>query len=224
MKYILLIDTETTGLNPATSRCIEVACMLYDIEHACPVSSYASLIRAESNDAEPINKIKPAVLVDAPDYFRVWRDVAAFAERAECLVAHRAEFDKQFVSLNFSEDRQKPWVCTKSDILWPDGRRGDDLLHLALGLGLGVASAHRAMADVDTMARILTRVAEMGHPLEPMFLRALRPKARFVALLPYERRQKAKDAGFLWDADKREWYRHMPLEDVAALPFRTREG
>ena len=90
------------------------------------------------------------------------------------MVAHRAEFDQGFVqkSLDALEspdsydvledwDPSKPWVCTKSDIEWPSKLRGDSLVQLAFGLGLGVASAHRAASDVDTMARCLTRAREV---------------------------------------------------------------
>jgi len=220
-----ILDTETTALDPAQAQCIEVAVCLYDLEHAQPISSFASLIRIDGNDewgmpanpAEHINGIKPAMLKDARPADEVWRAVKWMIASADVIVAHRAEFDRKFVP-----DFQKPWACSKIDIQWPDRARGDSLVQLALGLGLGVASAHRAMADVDTLARIFTRVAEKGHSLEAMLVRAMRPKVKYVSLAPFEEREIVKSHGFLWEPSAKEWYRFMPPEDVGELPFKVR--
>lgn len=217
IRWIGIIDTETTGTDPAKSRCIEVAVMLYDLKHAQPAASFASLIRGDgSNEAESINGIPGAMLPEARDADEVWRCVRWLLKPAQALLAHRAEFDRQFVP-----DLGLPWVCSKVDVSWVDSRRGDHLVQLALSLGLGVASAHRAMADVDTLARILTRVAEKGGDLGSMMRHAMRPKQRFVSLAPYEERETVKANGFLWNPDKKIWWRDMPPEDAKGLPFQV---
>jgi DNA polymerase III subunit epsilon len=216
VRYAALIDTETTGLNPKTSTTIEVAVMLYDLKLAQPCASYSSLIHGDSNEGYAINGIPPAMLAEAREPSRVWAAVKWVMEPADVIIAHRAEFDRQFVP-----DLGRPWVCSKVDIKWPDRRRGDHLVQLALSLGIGVASAHRAMADVDTLARILTRIAERGTDLEALVRHAMRPKQRFHAQVSYEERQIAKDHGFLFDYGRKVWYRDMPLDDVAELPFRV---
>jgi DNA polymerase-3 subunit epsilon len=159
------------------------------------------------------------MLKAAPEADVVWRAVKWLIDPASVLVAHRAEFDRKFC-----QDLGKPWVCSKTDITYPGRARGEHLVQLALSLGLGVASAHRAMADVDTLARILTRLAENGHSLREMFVRALRPKMRFVALVSFDDRRKAKEHGFLWDGDLKQWWRDMPPEDTKELPFQVRAG
>ena len=220
IRYVALLDTETTGLDRQTDRCIEVAVMLYDLEHAQPVASYASLIRgAESNAAQSVNGIPPAMLPRAQESDVVWRAVRWIIDPASVIIAHRAEFDRAFCP-----DLGKPFVCSKVDIRWPGRMRGDHLVQLALGLGLGVASAHRAMADVDTLARILTRVAERGADLEKLILHALRPKFVYRALVSYDDRHLARDHGFLWNPEKKAWLRAMPPEDIAELPFKVAEG
>jgi DNA polymerase-3 subunit epsilon len=215
---IAILDTETQGLDASQHKCIEVAVMLFDLAYAQPVASFASLIRSNSNEAVHINGIPSEMLAHAHDPDIVWRNVRWLIEPAQAIVAHRAEFDQQFCP-----PLDRPWVCSKTDLRIPGHRMGDSLVQLALSLGLGVASAHRAMADVDTLARILTRVSEMGHDLEEMFVLAMRPKKRFVAVVSYEMRQAAKDAGFLWDGDRRQWWRMMPPEDAEALSFRVEQ-
>lgn len=222
MKRILILDTETTGLDPLRDACIEVAAILYDLEHASPIESYASLIRAGSNAAEAVNAIPAALLEGAPPADDVWPRVEALAKRADAIVAHRAEFDRGFVHRAVRD--AAPWVCSKFDLEWPKSTRvGDGLVSLALSHGLGVSSAHRAMTDCDTLARLFTRVHETGVSLPRMLSRALRPKVRVIAVVSYDDRDKAKSAGFSWDPAKKEWGRTMFVDDVAALPFKTRE-
>jgi DNA polymerase-3 subunit epsilon len=218
IRYAALLDTETTGMNPATDRTIEVAVMLFDVKHAQPVASFASLIRGDaSNGGFDANGIPPEMLPEAREPERVWSAARWIIEPAQIVIAHNSEFDRQFVP-----DLGKPWVCSENDIKWPGRARGGSLAHLALSLGLGVASAHRAMADVDTLARILTRLAEQGHDLEPVLLHAMRPKVMCHSLAPFEKKDEVKAAGFRWDADRKTWWRRMPLEDTEALPFKVR--
>jgi DNA polymerase-3 subunit epsilon len=209
MKRVLLLDTETTGLPGSGAQTIEVACMVYDLEHASALSSFASLIRANSNAAKHINCISD-----------VWPIVRRMVDSVDAICAHRAEFDQQFVPADIRD--AKPWICTKVDVDWPDVNRGEHLVHLALAYDVGVVTAHRAMTDVDIMARIFTRIAEKGHSLDELLTRAMRPKARVIALVSYKQKDLAKQHGFLWDDAKKEWYRNMPVEDTEELPFNTR--
>lgn len=227
IRYAGILDTETTGTDPKVHKTIEVAVSLFDVKQAQVVASYASLIRMDGNEeygmpvnaAEAINKIPGAMLGNAPEAEVVWRCVRWLLAPADVIIAHRADFDKKFVP-----DLGRPWICSKVDMKWPNKMRGDHLVHLALEMGLGVVSAHRAMADVDTLARILTRVAERGHNLEAMLLHALRPKVLYYAMAPYEEREIVKNHGFSWDppVHGKNWYRFMPPEDIGELPFKVR--
>jgi DNA polymerase-3 subunit epsilon len=153
----------------------------------------------------------------------VWPIVRRFAERADAIVAHGAEFDQRFVPADATGG--KPWICSMHDLLWPRGKPGDSLVKLALAHDLGVSHAHRAAVDVDLLARLLTRVTELGVNLETFLAGGLRPKGRFiVADQSYnpQRNEQAKAAGFRWDGAKKEWWRLMPVDDAANLPFKTR--
>jgi DNA polymerase III subunit epsilon len=237
----LLVDTETSGLVFGDgARVVEVAAALFDVKRASIIESFSCLIKHHENPAEHVNGIPVALLQEhglAPE--EVWERFIKLASGAECFVAHRAEFDRSFCCNSIESlgpvaddmyDPHKPWVCSKTDLQYPNGLTGESLVQLALGLGLGVASAHRAMTDVDTMARIFRRCAEIfpyiGEPvgwLEEQLRRGMRPKKRHVALVSFEQKDHAKRAGFLWDSSRREWYRFMPPEDAALLPFRVQE-
>lgn len=214
-----ILDTETQGLDPAKDRCIEVAVCLYDLVTACPVRSYASLIRAEDNAAESINRIPAEALKTAPEAEKVWRGVEAIVTPAEAFVAHRADFDRAFVPASLRDG--KPWVCSKTEIDWPRGTPGESLVTLALAHDLGVSYAHRASADVDLLARLFSRCRQAGVDLVDMMAKAMRPRGTFQALVSIDDRQLAKDAGFLYDPVKK-WTKRLVLDDMPTLPFKVK--
>jgi hypothetical protein len=56
-----------------------------------------------------------------------------------------------------------------------------------------------------------------------MFAIAMRPKALFVGLQPFDDNQLAKDAGFKWDRlVPKKWSRMMAIEDATLLSFPVR--
>jgi DNA polymerase-3 subunit epsilon len=220
LKRALILDTETSGLDPAVDKVIEVACVLYDLELALPIASYASLVRAESNAAENINRIPSRALLDAPDRMAVWRAVTYFILKADVILAHRAEFDRSFTPAEVATLR--PWVCTKLHVSWPHSKMGEHLVHLVLAHGIGVLDAHRALSDCQHIQRLLTRVHEMGHPLPALIEHAMRPRVRLQSLQAFDDNDKAKALGFMWDPGSRRWLGEVAVDDVAALPFQTR--
>jgi DNA polymerase III epsilon subunit-like protein len=218
---LLLLDTETTSLDPTTGQAIEVAVTLYDVASACPLESYASLIRADRNEAEHVNGIPVAALAKARPADFVWAYVDAVAVLADAVVAHQASFDRAFVPAHVAS--AIPWICSKDDLLWPRAlREGDSLVNLVLAHGLGIGHAHRAAADTDMLARLFTRTRELGTDLQTLLARGLRPKALFAIAdrsFNAERNALAKELRFRWEADKKMWTKVMAKEDAAKLPF-----
>lgn len=231
IRRALIVDTETTGLDPAKDKAIEVAAVLYSVENQTTLMQFSALIPHDSNPCEKINRIPVAalaevqLLTEAPDVPRLNSVFATMRGFADVIVAHNAEFDQQFFKGDW---RKMEWLCTMSDFAWPAATRdGGSLVHLALDHGIGVASAHRALTDCQLIAALFDRMARYGQDLQEMFTRAMRPKALFQAIVPFEQKDLAKDAGFKWDGDARRWTRRMAIEDAAALPFKTlklREG
>ena len=221
MKNILIIDVETTGLDPQVDKVLEVAAILYSIPHATVIAAASSIMRSADNAAEFVNRIPSAILVDAPDPIDAWMPVMTLADRADAVTSYNASFDYAFSPPAL---QRKPWFCSKDDIAWPKATKpGQTLVALVLAHDLGVATAHRAMADCDLLARLFTRCHELGSDLQVMVTRAMRPKGTFVALVCYDDKNKARDAGFRWEPTSRCWKRSMAIEDVAALPFATRQ-
>jgi DNA polymerase III epsilon subunit-like protein len=219
---ILLLDTETTGTDEG-SVCIEVAVALYSVKHAAVLRSYSSLIQANSNEAVHVNRIPSELLLDAPLPQAVWAGVAKFAAHADAIVAYGAEFDRRFVP-DFALCG-KPWVCAMDDLHYNRGNgKRESLVSLALAHDVGVASSHRAAADVELLARLFTRTHDMGVDLAEFLAYGMRPKALFVIAdrnFNAARNELAKVNKFDWNKPyaPKEWSRTMAIEDAEKLPF-----
>jgi DNA polymerase-3 subunit epsilon len=222
MRTIAILDCETTGLNPETDACIEVAVVLYSVEHAAPIASFSSLIYEASNAAEDVNRIPAALLGSGvcPVSAKVWPMVGRMIAQADAVVAHRAEFDRAFVDATVRDVR--PWVCSKFDIEWPKGKPGDHLVNLALSHGLGVVHAHRALTDCDILTRLFMRVAEMGHDVSAMLARAMLPRVSVLSLAPFAEKDIVKAHGFEFNSATREWTKRCIKGEVPEFPFQTR--
>lgn len=212
MKLVLILDTETTGIDPHTDRAIEVAAVQYSLEHSCVVSSFSALIEGVDNAAEAINHIPAKVLPYGLPAGKVWTRVAEMASPCDAILAHNAAFDRRFVPSDMDAD--KPWICTLNGITWPVQGDGRNLVAIALAHGLGVVDPHRALADCLLIARLLTRCRELGTDLDAMLQRGLRPQATFQALVSFDHKELAKAKGFQWDASARKWIREMAIEDA----------
>lgn len=232
IQTLVITDTETTGLDPATDKCIEVAVALYSVPTATVTTVFSSLIYAEENAAEAVNHISVEALKLAPKPEAVWPRVSRIVERAAAsglatYVAHRAEFDQGFYPKETANTLR--WTCSMFDIEWPKSKLGASLVGVALAHGVPVHDNHRALTDVMLLAKTFQAVHKDGHDVQAMLARAMRPKAKYVALVSYDDREKAKAAGFSWDStctigsSRGSWVRQMAIEDVGALPFKTRE-
>jgi len=239
LNMVLVLDTETTGFDPEENDCIEVAGVMYSVEHACVIESYASLIAVDGpNDAEPVNHIsEPSYKQWGATPEGVWERVALMAEECDAILAHNADFDRQWVPGHGKGAEHLgpimplhtlPWIDTCNGVRWPkQSRDAGSLINLAFEHGLGIVDPHRALSDCLLIGRLLQRCAELGHDVRSLLRRGLRPMATFEARLPYDRRQEAKDAGFKWKEiegrSKNSWVRKLAVEDATELGFEVLE-
>ena len=61
IEKILILDTETTGLDENKDEVIEIGCILFDVSHKCVLSQVSFLFPINNNEAEHINGIPAEV-------------------------------------------------------------------------------------------------------------------------------------------------------------------
>ena len=220
---ILILDTETTGLDNENDDCLEVGSILFNVKSRSVLAQQSFLLPVEINNAEKINNIPaeitrlPQPLSEAIKYFE------SLVRVSNVIVAHNAEFDKKWFGLKKLPQIEKPWICSMDDITWPADRQlktRPSVRDLALAYGVPVWNAHRALTDCIYLAEVFIRCSE----LEKLLIRALEPKVLLRAEISYEDRYLAKNAGFRWnDAIKGAWSRKMSRRDKEKLDFPVHE-
>lgn len=156
----VVFDLETTGLNRAKDKIIEIAAIKFD-DSGNEAERFTTLINPEISippAASAINHITDDMVRSAP---LIWEDSALPAFLAFVgdlpLIAHNAEFDIAFLRaaigdmfvarISYGDSLA---MCRKAYSL--PGYRLEDV---ATHLGFGVAQSHRAMGDCEMLAFVV---------------------------------------------------------------------
>ena len=218
-KTLLILDTETTGLEPETHHCIEVGAILFDVPSRAVLAQQSFLLPAESNAAEPINRIPAAVTRLPQPWKEALRWFQNLLDTADVLVAHNAAFDRQWFGRGELPAVAQPWLCSMEDMRWPADRQlrsRPSVRDLALAYGVPVWAAHRALTDCIYLAEVFARCDD----LEELLLQGLEPRQLVRAKVSYDDRQLARDAGFRWnDPIKGAWARRLSEREIQGLSF-----
>ena len=216
---LLILDTETTGLDPDRHHCIEVGAVLFDVPHRAVLSQVSFLLPCASNDAEAVNGIAAAISQLPQPWQSGLACFEAMLAAAELVVAHNAAFDRQWFGLGPLPEIHKPWLCSMDDLRWPAERQlraTPSVRDLALAYGVPVWAAHRALTDCIYLAQVFERCGELEQLLE----QGLEPRLLYRARVSYEERHRAREAGFRWnDPVSGAWTRRLSEREVGLLSF-----
>jgi DNA polymerase-3 subunit epsilon len=165
VERIAVIDFETTGLAPGSSRATEIAVAM--LEGGVIVERYQSLMNAGVPIPAFITSltgISTAMVRSAPSAAQVMNEVAEFVGNTP-LVAHNASFDQKFWDYELGlvrRSRSQPFACSLllARRLLPNApdhklgtlNRWANLPH--------TGQAHRAMADAEMAANLLQHMAD----------------------------------------------------------------
>lgn len=223
---LLGIDFETTWtepVDPMSARPLEVGAVLLDTTTWKPIRIYSQLIHDPDH---PVMGQKLVDLVGFDDDIKAEHGIAPLKafnalnflmEKADYFCAHNGrDFDKIVYEMECDrlgiEPVVRSWLDTKKDILFPEHIKTTRLTHLAAEHGFVNPFAHRALFDVLTMFKVL----ENYNVLE-FRDRALQPEIKLLADVSYEDRNKAKNKGFFWDKEEKEWTKIVKAGDVETL-------
>jgi DNA polymerase-3 subunit epsilon len=218
-KLALVLDTETTGLDVEVHEVIEVGAALLDVTTRTVARTFSTLLYAEENPAESVNGI-PRAALDLPlSRRRSIEPLLEMFEASSWIVAHNAGFDRGMMEKLFRvltiEPPHRAWVCSATQLRFPNAGSSRRLSHLAVDHGIVIADAHRALSDVLTLCSLLQRLDDLEAQLDD----ALIPRRLFVADVSYDHRQLAKERGFAFCGKSRQWRKRLTEAEATALPF-----
>jgi DNA polymerase III subunit epsilon len=209
---LLIIDTETADIE--NTPC-EISATLYEVgDYSGALASVSTLIPVETNSAQAINGICPKLTQAAHPIYQ--RSLALFGEMsalADYAVAFNAEFDSTVVNKFFPDLITRPWLCAMRDFSWGyhsiNSHGGYKLIDLALFLGIGISTVHRAGDDVRLLVECLNRHQNLPRLVNDAIALAQSPMLEIKALVSYEDRHLASKAKFAWDGDRKIWYKSI---------------
>jgi DNA polymerase-3 subunit epsilon len=217
---IIVLDTETTGLDQSKERIIELAMLRVDIDKATglpvgPVAVYDGL--EDPGKPIPAEVVALTGIRDA-DVKGQQLDAARVAEMLEgvdLVVAHNAGFDRPFAEARFSRFTELTWACSFADIDWKaQGQGSAKLESLALAKGW-FYDAHRAEMDCHALLAVLAQPLPTsgGTGLAQLIQAAQQPSYALQATnAPFEAKDKLKARGYRWHAEQRVWHTRLKSE------------
>lgn len=170
MTKLAVIDTETTGLDPA-SRLTEIACIVFEVTNGRSnvLDEFETLIHPGMPlppDTAKVNGITDDMVADAPSLPVALIDFWERIPDDAVLMAHYAPFDVGMVTYNserVGSRRHEPYLiidtCAIAKFIGATKRNNLDALVDHYGIQRQ-GKAHRALCDTDACMQYYTRIAQ----------------------------------------------------------------
>ncbi len=220
-RRVIVLDTETTGLDARQEKIIELAMLSVLVDTATgqpvgPVTVYESF-------EDPGRPIPPQITeITGIDDSMVQGQriddaaVTALVEQADLIVAHNAGFDRPFVEARFPVFARKAWNCSFAGIDWKKEGSGSAKLEFLASERGWFYDAHRAQVDCHALLQVLSTPLSDGQTGLTRLLDGAgqtRYKLRATGA-PFEAKDKLKSRGYRWDSEARVWWCSLPTREL----------
>ncbi len=212
----MIVDLETTGIDPKLDQVVEVGIVEFVVTTNSAGGLRADMIGGYSALQDPGRPLPAEVgkLTGLSDELLMgrsvdWAVVRQMLSRASVVIAHNAAFDRGFLDRRPElEGINAHWACSIKHINWrKHGFRTRALNYLAADHGFVNPFAHRALFDCATTFRIVTPYLE--ELIRRSYLREYLVSATGAA---FETKDILREHGYRWNPDARVWGKTM-LED-----------
>ena len=158
----IVLDTETTGLDPAEGhRIVEIACieLVHHVPSGRKFHRYVNPGRSMPEDALAVHGITAEFLAGQPCFGAVVDELLAFIG-SDRLVIHNAEFDLAFLNAELERLERAPIDCAVIDTLglarvrFPGAPANLDALCRRFGIDLSNRVQHGAEIDCGLLAAV----------------------------------------------------------------------
>jgi DNA polymerase III subunit epsilon len=159
----IVLDTETTGLDPASGhRIVEIACLelINHIPSGRKFQRYLNPERDVPEDVVAVHGLTAAFLADKPRFGEVVVELLAFIDGAP-LVIHNAEFDMRFLNAEFARIEGQALASSQAvDTLmlarrkFPGSPASLDALCKRFNIDNSARNLHGALLDAELLAEV----------------------------------------------------------------------
>ena len=218
----VVVDTETTGINPDKDAIIELGMVLFEFDHE--TGSVYRVLESFDQLEDPGFPVPPestAVHGITDEMVAGKRiddaSVAQFLEGVSLVVAHNSKFDRVFLEKRLTVFESLPWGCSFAQVDWRgEGVGSAKLDYIAYQYGF-FYEAHRAEGDCFALLEILQQpLPKSGDLVLKSILNSLGQKSYqlFATGSPFETKDTLKARGYRWDGEKKCWHNTVTGDDA----------
>ena len=210
---IIILDTETTGLDVVQDEIIEIAFQVYHLNLESgkleeQITFYQELQEPRKPLSPIIEKITGLKTSDLHGKKIDWKYVEMVCGKCDFIISHNADFDRQFISKYFKLDPKVKYLCSCDLIDWEYlgfGSRKLELICLFHGF---YYDSHRAMSDVNALSKLIELNCEiLGRTYLKEIL--LNSELKYFYLeahfAPFEKKDLLKQRGYRWEPNSKLW-------------------
>lgn len=217
--HLLFLDTETTGLDPASDRIIQLGMVAAKYSPSRNlITQLGGRFDAFEDPGVPISEFISDYtgITDADVAGQSLGDITAWFEADPIVIAHNALFDRPFFERRFPHLDNLRWACSFKEIDWPGlGYEGSGLGPLILQRGF-FFRGHRAADDCEGLAFLL-------HQEQSAFVQLMDAALATSYVVeawgsPFETKDRLKERRYRWD-ERRVWVADNVRDLEAELDF-----
>lgn len=218
----VIVDTETTGLDQATDKIIEIGLVAFEYDPESGqayrvLDTYGGLedpgfpITPEITEITGItNEMVSGKRIDDAR-------VTALVQDASLVIAHNSKFDRPFLEQRLPIFETLPWGCSFAQVDWTsEGFGARSLDYLAYRFGF-FFDAHRAEADCMALLNVLQQsLPKSNVKVLKSLLDQLPQKDWTVYALNsnFDLKDLLKARSYYWDAARKAWHRTLTGTDA----------
>ncbi len=220
-RRVIVLDTETTGLDVRRERIIELAMLSVLVDTTTglpvgPVSTYESF----EDPGQPIPAAITEITGIDDSMVRGQRidetQVTEMVQAADLIVAHNAGFDRPFTEARLPVFADRPWNCSFAGIDWKQQGSGSAKLEFLAHERGWFYDAHRALVDCHALLQVLAAPLKDGQTgLAKLLSGTTQSRFRLSATgAPFESKDALKSRGYRWDTEGRVWWSSLAGKDA----------
>lgn len=212
----VIVDTETTGLNQATDKILEIGLVVFEYDPETGqayrvLESFGALedpgIPITPEITEITGITNEMVAGQRIDDARVGELVSG----ASIVIAHNSKFDRPFLEQRFPVFEELPWGCSFAQVDWDgEGLGARKLDYIAFQFGF-FFDAHRAETDCQALLTILQQELPKSKVKVLKSLLNQLPQKDWTVypVSDYSSKDFLKARSYCWDAARKVWHRTL---------------